>query len=108
MGTRSTVNKGNGANIIVVSVLDGRVEGSLGKLLLHYALEKRGDENRLVGATGVTGREEAPRGFRSGKGLCHGSLQRLLWRRGRKDPVGRGREKVLRNGFRRRRCGDAR
>lgn len=63
MGTRSTVNKGNGANIIVVSVLDGCVEGSLGKLLLHYALEKRSDENRLVGATGVTGREEAPRGI---------------------------------------------
>ena len=49
-------------------MLDGRVEGSLGKLLLHYALEKRSDEDRPVGATGVIGREEAPRGIPEWRG----------------------------------------
>ena len=88
MGTRSTVNKGNGANIIVVSVLDGRVEGSLGKLLLHYALEKRGDENRLVGATGVTGREEVLRGILGWQGAQSWIVSVIALEEGRKGSGG--------------------
>lgn len=88
MGTRSTVNRNNGANIIVVSVLDGRVEGSLGKLLLHYALEKRGDENRLVGATGVTGREEAPRGIPEWQGALSWIASTTVLEEGKKGSGG--------------------